>query len=325
VAVPVADVANESNALYRFRDLAEARGLSPQEGSRLLLGPRRGYRTEILTNPDAAEPRVDGAMEALVARLGEEAAARGLDGVMALYADTTTADRLRRAAPAAPVLHLADDAWIDLPGTGFDDYLAALGRHRRQRVAREIRTFETQGADVSRHRLSDVAHDVAPLLAANQARHGHPADVATIARSLARQGELFGDRAEALVLALEGRAVGFVAFYTHGDTIFLRATGTDAEALPGALAYLNLAYYLPAQLAYVRGIRRLHVGIEASETKALRGARLHPAWLVDLADDPVVTAQAAEQHNARELADREASPILSKTLARDEWAPFAPV
>jgi hypothetical protein len=39
----------------------------------------------------------------------------------------------------------------------------------------------------------------------------------------------------------------------------------------------------------------------------------------------VVTAQAAEQHNARELADREASPILSKSLARDEWAPFAPV
>ncbi|MGL4175502.1 MAG: GNAT family N-acetyltransferase [Dermatophilaceae bacterium] len=317
-------MASESNTFYRFRDLLEARGLAPRTGSRLLLGPRRGYRTEILTNPGASEPRVDAAMEALVARLGVEAAASGLDGVMALYADSATADRLRRAAPEAPVLHLADDAWIDLPGTGFDDYLAALGRHRRQRVAREIRTFETQGADVSLHRLSEVAHDVAPLLAANQARHGHPADVATIARSLARQGELFGDRAEVLVLVHGDRTVGFVAFYTHGETIFLRATGTDPETLPGVLAYLNLAYYLPVHLAYERELRRLHLGIEASETKALRGARLHPAWLVDLADDPVITAQTADRRNVRELADREASPILSRALAHDEWAPFTP-
>jgi hypothetical protein len=69
----------------------------------------------------------------------------------------------------------------------------------------------------------------------------------------------------------------------------------------------------------------VHPGIESPDAKALRGARLRPLWLLDLAEDSVLLGHADEirAHNAAQVRRlRETSPAVSKALELDRCEPF---
>ncbi|WP_136520704.1 GNAT family N-acetyltransferase [Cellulomonas telluris] len=319
-ALPFAQVTREGNAFYRWPDLLAARGLHAA-GQRLQLGPRRGYRTAVLTAPDADGARLDDAVAALVTTLARTAHDAGLDGLVAPYADTATAVRLRTVVPDALVVHVATDAWVPLVGTGVEDHLERLGGHRRRRLRPEVAAAERLAADVERRPLADVVDEVAPLLARTQERYGHPAPVGPLTASLRAQAAATGDRAEALVLRRDGRAVGFVSFYAQGDTLYLRALGVDHEATAGEPAYFALAFHWPVRLAYERGLRAVHLGIESAEAKVLRGARLRPLWLVDLVPASARQRSAAVRHGERVLSELEASRVLGHAVDRADWVP----
>ena len=323
-AMPFAHVRREGNALYDWSGLLRARGLVPSDGERLIAGPRRGYQTQLLTASDADEQRTLEAVTLLLDELDAEVRERSLAGALALYADTATARLIRAARPDATVAHIAHDAWIELPGTRVSDHLDGLGAHRRARVRREMAAFAAAGYRCEHATLEAAAGEAGPLLARTQERHGHPADPDSLTRSLRAQGRAMGDAAEVLLLRHGGPALGFVSFYCRHDTVFLRAAGFDHERLLGAAEYFNLAYHLPMALAYARGLRRMHAGIEATEAKALRGARTRPLWLVDL-DDAVEPGPAA-RHNAT-VADglRGGPPAVVRAVDAGAWDPFATV
>lgn len=321
-ATPFAHVHRERNPLMDWPALLRARGLDPGDGQRLIAAPRRGYQAHVLTAPGVDQRTKVKAAALLLAHLDREAHARGLAGVLVLYADSVTARLVQAARAGATVAHLAHDAWIEPVGARFSDYLRSLGSHRRARVRREMAVFNDAGYRCEHVTLEAAAGEAGSLLAQTQARHGHPADREALARSLAAQGRAMGDGAEVLVLRRGARAVGFVSFYCWGDTLFLRAAGFDYERLAGAAEYFNLVYYLPVAIAYERGLRRLHAGIEATEAKALRGASIRPLWLVDFGS--AIDSRQAAHHNAAVLDELlSGSTAVARAVDAAAWLPWA--
>jgi len=109
-------------------------------------------------------------------------------------------------------------------------------------------------------------------------------------------------------------------FYVHGDTLHVRAVGLDYERLVDAAEYFNLVYYETVRIAVERGVRWLHPGIESADTKALRGARLRPLWLLDLAEDSVLLGHAARIRNRNAASVTRlvtSSPAVAKAFELD--------
>jgi hypothetical protein len=64
---------------------------------------------------------------------------------VAMYLSTADVVALRGAGVRAHPLLLEPDAWIELPGGGWEGYLDQLGTSRRRTVRREIRRFQEAG------------------------------------------------------------------------------------------------------------------------------------------------------------------------------------
>ncbi|MGO4418454.1 GNAT family N-acetyltransferase, partial [Streptomyces sp. MCAF7] len=148
-------------------------------------------------------------------------------------------------------------------------------------------------------------------------------DVAPMADSLRKQGELASSRAEVVLCSRPGEPpVGFCLYYRWGDTVYLRGLGLDHDRLVSAAEYFNLTYYMAARLP---GVRRLHAGTETAEGKALRGATLRPLWLLDLSEDSPLAGYDEEirEHNRALLARlRDSSPAVSDALEYELWEPY---
>jgi hypothetical protein len=111
-------------------------------------------------------------------------------------------------------------------------------------------------------------------------------------------------------------------YYVWRDTIFVRWAGFDYPRLRNAYEYFNLLYYEPLRWAPERDIRWIHFGIKAAKAKVLRGAIIHPLWLLDLAaTSPLVDAErAVHDHNAAFLAELLADSAIASGIAdRAEW------
>ncbi|OIJ99822.1 GNAT family N-acetyltransferase [Streptomyces monashensis] len=274
-AAPLYVVRTEPNDLYRVHELLPGR----TPARTLLAGARRGYLNAPLLHHALAPGPRRAALGALVVATRSLAAAHQAQPWW-LYVTDTAAAELADTCGTKP-LQLNQDARIPLPGTTFDDYLAALPRKRRTAIRRERRAFAEAGYELRTLRLSECAESAGALAAQLQQRHGHPADPAVMARLLQDQADNMAGTGIVQAAYAEGRMAAFSLFYHHANTLWLRSTGYDYPTLRGAHEYFNIAYYLPITHAYTRGATALHLGMESLHAKSLRGAVISPLWAVE--------------------------------------------
>ncbi|HEY0639410.1 MAG TPA: hypothetical protein VGD67_17320, partial [Pseudonocardiaceae bacterium] len=322
-AAPVTRVCEPLGGFYAWADLLAARGLPSPPSTGLMVGGRRGYRAHLLPGTGDRVTAAAGVVEAVRAATGD-----GADGAaVAMYLDDTDVAAFRAAGVTAPPVLLTLDAELPLPADGWDGYLAGLSRGRRHAVRTDARRFAESGLTVEHRPATECATEVGRLMAATEARYGHYADPVGLAAAFARQAAAMADVATVLLCRDEdGVATGFCLYYVWGDSLFVRAAGFDYTAGRGVGEYFELVFRRPILDAHERGLRRVHLGIEAAGAKALRGARLHGLWMLDLAAHSALHGHdhAVATTNSTVVADLVAtSPAIGRALGPDV-APLLP-
>ena len=319
-ALPLYQVHAEENEAYRPERVLDGWG----SRTCLLAGPRRGYVNGLLAATDLAPPEQSAVRHGLLAAVDERVRATdGVDAACFLYLDTTAAAALA-AAPGCSIPQLVDaDAWLPLPGTTFEDYLAGLSAQARTNCRHESRTFAAAGLSLELTSIGQCWAEAGPLLGQVQRRYGHGGSDQAYRAALARHAELLDDLSVVVAARRGGRLVAFALFYQWRDSLNLRMVGFDYDALPGAFEYFTVAFYEPIRYAYANGLRRIQLGRESYQAKVRRGGRLRPLWAVlraDPATAPTPGAGAADTRrgNARRLAglQRQLSPSW---LTGAEW------
>jgi uncharacterized protein len=253
----------------------------PRSRALVLAGTRSGYRCDVpvsdrLTLADASMVRTR--------LLGEAAARAGRDDRQAvlLYVPANAYSQLvedvgGRGAP------LGSDATISLPGGSFTDWLAGLPSKNRRNIRRELNAYDASGWRTEIVPLRAVIHDVVPLLAALQHKHGALEEPRALARLLARQEQAFGERAIVFAGRRHSQLGAFALAYQHADVLHVRAAGMNYDLTPEpAYAYFNVVYYAPIAHAYATGARAVHLGVDSLRAKVLRGARLTSLWALPI-------------------------------------------
>lgn len=283
----------------------------------LLLGGRAGYDTPLLVHSDLAADERAAVLAALVERARKLAGAWRADGLAALYLPSAEAGELAGAFGGAEPLITDADAVIELDGLGsLQDYLAGLSRHRRQRIAREIREFDESRYRMRTGRLSEWVEVGARLVADLHRRHGHADTPELVAQHLALQAEHLDAFSHVIVCEHAGAAVGFLLAYEWEGAWYARAAGATDGLRGSSAALFNVVYYAAIRQALDRGIRRYHVGPGSLRTKVLRGARLEPRWsLVD-----VDGLQPGAWHDARLTGWDAELAALGLPPAAADWA-----
>ncbi|MGI8666660.1 MAG: GNAT family N-acetyltransferase [Jatrophihabitans sp.] len=244
-----------------------------------VLGGRAGYTTGWMLG---AEPgRRASVLAALLTEAAALAAGSGAELITAQYLPAAEAALLCQtgwADPAEVIAHSAL-AQLELPGTGFADYLATLPSSHRSTVRRDLARFARSGFTLSYGRLSEALSYGPELLAAVAAKHGGQPDVDRMRRAMVEQAAGL-DEVSTVVTAAPagGRPAAFSLSYTQADTLFVRLAGLDHARAEASGAYFVTTYYEPIRLAYQLGLRRVHVGIASYRPKVLRGAALAPLY-----------------------------------------------
>jgi hypothetical protein len=271
------------NSRYNLRVLFE-RDDVPRSRALVLAGTRSGYRCDVpvsdrLTLAEASMVRAR--------LLGEAATRAGSDDRQAvlLYVPANAysqlaADTGRRGAP------VGCDATISLPGGSFADWLGELPSKKRQNIRRELNAYDVSGWHTEVVPLPAVIDEVVPLLGALQRKHAALEDPRALARLLARQEQVFGERAIVFAGRRHGHLGAFALGYRHADVLVMRAAGLNYDLAPEpAYAYFNVVYYAPIAHAYATGARAVHLGVGSFRHKVLRGARLTSLWALPIGWD----------------------------------------
>jgi predicted N-acyltransferase len=320
---PYAALTEPATALYRWNDVLAERGLPQIAADGLLVGPRQGYRTQL---PVAGGHDRVAAVGALLEQLRERSLHHG-GACVAMYVPTSDAQALVAAGATAQPVLLEADATFELPASGWDAWLATLPSKRRVSVRREVRRFEEAGYEIVRRPLSECVEQIPQLAGATQSRYGSSAPQDLWRKLLGMHIAAMGAAAQVALCMRPGddEPVGFALYYVHGETLYLRWAGFDYSRLAGAAEYFNLMYYSHVVLAPQIGVRRLHAGIKTIEAKALRGARLRPLWLVDLAQDsPLAREREAVRAYNEAAAQRLRADARTRAALGDdlEWTAF---
>ncbi|MFC4008209.1 GNAT family N-acetyltransferase [Nonomuraea purpurea] len=306
-ALPVSRVEGIANTFYDWRAILGKEGLPGPPPSGLLVGPQRGYQTHLLSTPGAKPAD---------AAAGVRGVLEDVDlTVMAMFLNSHDTAALKESGVHALPLLLNADAWLHIPGGGWEAWLSSLGKRRREMVRREVRRFAEAGYEITDAPLSAWIDSAARLLASTEAKYGHHNHAASYVRLLTGQVKHLGTAGRVIICAPPHEApVGYALYYIHGDTLFIRSAGFDYPRLRNAAEYFNVVFYLPIKQAIEAGVSWVHAGIESTEAKAFRGAQLRPLWLLDLSRRSVLEdqADAIRSANTRILSTILKSPFLAK-------------
>jgi predicted N-acyltransferase len=262
-------------------------------GPTTLVGSSRGFHSAPLTASDEAlDLLLDGV---------QQVADEHSDGhAWWLYTRTQDAALIADRVGVVPRL-LNGECVIDLPGTGFDDYLAGLPSSRRADVRRDLRAFGASGLRLVRARLSDHVELCGALLGATQRKHGLAVSDEAMTDWLRGLCRVTADSGRLYLCVADDVPIGFSLGYTTGGTSHLRAVGFDYDRAPHIGEYFELLCYQPIRDSYTEGASAVHLGSGAYHAKARRGAHVRPLWAVPTRVDAWKTANT-KAHNA-ERAD----------------------
>ncbi|MEV4927837.1 GNAT family N-acetyltransferase [Streptomyces roseoverticillatus] len=277
----------------------------------VVAGPRTGYLNELRYGPERLP-----AAEVAEGLLAGEQRERPPGAALLPYLPSGPAAAFETAGHPAGLI--AWDAWLDVPGTGFDGYLSGLEKTHRNQVKDDLRRYTMAGVAFSTRPLTGPDDEISDLLVLHERMYGTAYDRpgGRFSRYLARCAELPG--AYVVRARLAGRTVGCHLVFHYRDVLWVRLIGVD-ESRPGTRGcYFGLMFYEPLRLAHELGARAVHLGIGTSRAKARRGARLEPLWTV------AVTAEGRVRDLAREGLAARARDLPDPAPEADGPVPESP-
>lgn len=316
-ALPVYQVFAEEGAFYDPKRLVDGRWRSDH----LIAGARRGFVTTFPVRDTLPEHERHQVLDALLSGVEHESTARGA-GALFLYMPSHTCEELTRIRPGVVPMLTSMETRLQLPGSGFDDYLATLRKQARTNTRREIADYRKSDLVTGLERIGDCCDEAAPLLRQLQARYGHGGSDEHYRRMLRRHAAVLDDMSLVVTARRNGQLVAFALFYLWGKTMYLRLAGFDYPRLPGAFEYFNVAFYVPIEWAYEHGFDRLHLGRESFEAKVRRGGRLHPSLSAALPEITPDAQETANSWNRRQLAEWRRM-MGTSALSGDDWVRWA--
>jgi predicted N-acyltransferase len=257
---------------------------------RHIVASANGYVSPLIADRDVSRPDLLSLIGALV---DTAARAGALPAVLNCHADDPLLEPLRASGFMTGITDLY--AVLDLPGHGFDDYLAGLPSHQRRNVRRERRQL---GSAAARWHIGSEAagrlDDAATLVAEAYAARGQVRDPVDVGDSYRRLLDAFGDDLVLCVVDVADAPVATACLVRGASELLVYSAGLRPSAARSVAGYFNATYYLPIEFAYAHGIRRLLFGPTSTRAKALRGATFLPmVSAVPRSCEPLATALAA--------------------------------
>ena len=159
-----------------------------------------------------------------------------------------------------------------LPDGGFDAYKAMLPNKRRQSITHERRKLSAAGVSVQLESLTDDnIKSFAEMESQLFARHGGSwSSAQSVSVQSAIRQEL-GPDAFAFVARLDGEPCGFALVLRYKDDWYVHRGGFDYARIGDLPVYFEVTYNSVIEAAASSGVRALHHGMGALQTKRLRG------------------------------------------------------
>lgn len=258
---------------YRGGHFASLLGI---EGSTLIAGATRGYRSTLLLGPSPA-----GRAETLAALLRAALAAAREEGCTGIVLPFLTTPALAEVAGVARLKAAFDlpEAEITSVGSGLDHYLQSVTGRMRRRIRADQARFAEAGWALRERRLEECWRDTARLLYLLQVRHGHQErTLSDFEESMAGQARHLADRGVVITCEDDDGIAGMAVLYRWRTTVYGRVAGFDYDRLRDGREYFNVALYGSLQHAARQGMTSLHLGAGSWEAKGYRGAVLRPLW-----------------------------------------------
>lgn len=258
-----------------------------------LVGGRRPGHSRFLVAEGNAGADV---LHELVGSAARAAAERGAATIAALYCDDADLE-LAAAFKAHGGVRLPSHATyrLDLPGTGWDDWLASLPRKQRFKETADVRKLTDAGVSYDVRPLTEADIEwIVPLEMGLYHKYGN--DYRLTEATALHQAYLTHLGADSFVIEArrDGARVGFASLIRDGEVAFIRQAGFDAEATAGAPVYFGAVFHSAIRWAYANGVRALDLSISSGQVKRRRGAQelTRSAWIVPLTADARARARA---------------------------------
>jgi predicted N-acyltransferase len=163
---------------------------------------------------------------------------------------------------------------LDIVWPSYEDYLAALPRKKRQEIRRGERRAAAEDIAVAPWTpAADEAPVLDRLVGDVLRRHG---DIHELAPDLfARAAAILGDDLTVLAVRRRDRLAGCVALLREGEDLAAKWIGRDYAQTGGTAAYHAIVAGC-VRTAIGLGVRRLHLGAAAYDTKRQFGVSLEP-------------------------------------------------
>lgn len=169
------------------------------------------------------------------------------------------------------LLHGYQRAELSLPGSAYDDYLAALDARKRWNARRDRRRFAESGQVVTTATgPAAMGEDVVALQGRNKTKYGQAFDADETRRRYTDLLDCAGDDGLVVRSWKAGTCTGFALFFRDRSTLHALAAGF-AEPEGPAGPYFECLFHAPIDWAYENGIDRIDYGIGAVAAKAGRG------------------------------------------------------
>ncbi|MEV8014979.1 GNAT family N-acetyltransferase [Streptomyces sp. NPDC086554] len=256
----------------------------------VVIGPRTGYRNEL---PSSGTSLTTGDLTR-----GLQEAARDR-AVLLPYLSSTDAAQLTAAGHPAGLI--AWEAWLDVPGDGFNGYLNSVGRSRKNQIKGDLRRVSHNGLTFQVAPLDASApfEEIARLLVLHEKKYdpSYQRPPSEFLPYLSLCADVPG--AYVILAYLDRHLIGCHVVFHYGDVLWVRLFGVDESLRESRSSYFSLFYYEPLRLAHSLGARAVHLGIGASDTKLRRGARLEPLWTVALVQDDEIGEQVRQGLRSR--------------------------
>ncbi|MET7336732.1 peptidogalycan biosysnthesis protein [Nonomuraea sp. NPDC005650] len=264
-----------------FQDLLHTAG-SHRLG--LLAGSCAGFSTRLILDRALPGSTRTAVLHALRDAACAVAAERGLPYTFFLFLDPSAWRELAPVIGGGDHHRLASVAQteLELPGEGFEDYLATLPRNTRTSVRREVGLFAKECATETVP-LRDAITTVAPMIVNVRSKYGMAYSVDTVTRRLSAYASALGDASATAVLCrVGGRVVGAGVMCRWRNRLYVTDFGRLDDEAPDPFVYFNAAIYEPIKHAYAMGLSRVVTGAGAELGKARRGSAvlplMHLAW-----------------------------------------------
>lgn len=262
-----------TNARYRRETLF--RDLDPWPPPPCFAGSLSGHRTELTDGTSS-----DRSVEAILA----EAETRARNLSLPLVAPYLTSTSIPPAGKLDGQAVFAEfEAWLRPQGRSITDYVGDLPSKRRISVRHELRQFTKRGLTSDVETLEKICAPVAQLVAENSAKYGIVSDHGQLSEYLRLLSSIFSHDCVAFTARRGRDLLGVSVGIRHGDRLYIRMVGFDADETAGSFAYFVTTFYAPLDAAQTLRVNAIHLGVGGLEAKLRRGATAEPLhhWIFD--------------------------------------------